>query len=339
MEALVPDVSAVLVDGPWQHRDVSANGTRLHVAEIGDGPLVLLLHGFPQFWWAWRHQLTGIAAAGYRVVAADLRGYGASDKPPRGYDAFTLSGDVAGLVRALGERDAVIVGHDWGGVAGWTTAALFPRLVRGLVVLAMPHPLRVRHEMLARPRGQGLSGRHLITFQLPWRPERQLVADDAAYVGHLLRLWGGPGYPEAEVERRYREAIRIPGVAHSSMEYHRWVFRSLFRPDGARFAAALRRESVTAPTLQLHGRLDRYMLAPTAQGSGRYVSGPYTWKLLDGVGHFLPEEAPDTITDEIVTWLAFQENGIQKIPQRNILDQSVSRSPTSGSPASRSPGC
>ncbi len=159
--------------------------------------------------------------------------------------------------------------------------------------------------MVASPRGQGASARHLIAFQLPWRPERQLVADDAADVGRLLRLWGGPGYPAAEVEHRYREAIRIPGVAHSSLEYHRWAFRSLFRPDGARFAAALRRRPVTAPTLQLHGRLDRCMLASTAQGSGRYVSGPYTWKLLDGVGHFLPEEAPDIITKEIVSWLAF----------------------------------
>ncbi|KLL12259.1 MULTISPECIES: alpha/beta fold hydrolase [Protofrankia] len=302
MEAAVPEPGVVLVDGPWRHRDVSANGTRLHVAELGEGPLVLLLHGFPQFWWGWRHQLTGIAAAGYRVVAADLRGYGASDKPPRGYDAFTLSDDVAGLVRALGERDAVIVGHDWGGLAGWTTAALCPRLVRGLVVLSMPHPLRTRHEMLADLRGQGVAGRHLITFQLPWRPERLLVADDAAYVGEVLRAWGGPGYPDAETEARYREAIRIPGVAHSSLEYHRWVFRSLFRPDGARFAAALRR-SVAAPTLQLHGRLDRFMLPSTAQGSGRYVSGRYEWKLLDGVGHFLPEEAPDVVTNEILSWL------------------------------------
>src|SRR6201999_3425042 len=130
-----PDSSVVLVDGPWTHRVVSANGIGLHVAEAGTGPLVLLLHGFPEFWWTWRHQLVGLAGAGYRAVAIDLRGYGESDKPPRGYDLWTLAGDVAGLIRALGERRAVVVGHDWGGLIGWTLAALHPRLVRSLVVL------------------------------------------------------------------------------------------------------------------------------------------------------------------------------------------------------------
>ena len=112
----------MLVDGPWTHREVSAGGTRFHVAESGSGPLVLLLHGFPEFWWSWRHQLPALAAAGFRAVAPDLRGYGASDKPPRGYDVPTLAADVAGLVRALGEREAVVVGHDWGGLLAWASA-------------------------------------------------------------------------------------------------------------------------------------------------------------------------------------------------------------------------
>jgi pimeloyl-ACP methyl ester carboxylesterase len=302
-DPLAPEPTTVLIDGPWRHRDVSANGTRMHIAELGDGPLVLLLHGFPQFWWAWRHQLTALAAAGYHVVAPDLRGYGASDKPPRGYDAFTLSEDVAGLVRALGERDAFVVGHDWGGLLAWTTAALRPGVVRGCVVVSMPHPLRTRHAVLADPRGQGAASGYLFAFQAPWRPERRLVADDAALVGDLLARWGGPGYPDAAAERRYRDAMRIPGVAHSALEYHRWVFRSLFRPDGARYSRELRR-SITAPTLQLHGSRDRCLLPSTAQGSGRYVSGPYSWRLLDGVGHFPHEESPDEVSAEIIAWLA-----------------------------------
>src|SRR5664280_222189 len=118
----VPAETAVLVAGPWQHRQVSANGARFHVAEAGSGPLILLLHGFPEFWWSWRHQLLDLPPAGFRVVAPDLRGYGASDKPPRGYDAYTLSADVAGLVRALGEREAVVVGSDWGGMLAWAVA-------------------------------------------------------------------------------------------------------------------------------------------------------------------------------------------------------------------------
>ncbi|MBC7680648.1 MAG: alpha/beta fold hydrolase, partial [Pseudorhodobacter sp.] len=113
-DPVTAEESSVLVEGPWTHRDVTASGLRFHVAEHGpaDGPLVLLLHGFPEFWWSWRHQLVALGDAGFHAVAPDLRGYGATDKPPRGYDAYTLSADIAALVRALGADDAVLVGHD-----------------------------------------------------------------------------------------------------------------------------------------------------------------------------------------------------------------------------------
>src|ERR1700750_1306908 len=117
-----PDSSVVLVDGPWTHRVVPATGIALDVAEAGTGPLVLLLHGFPQFWWAWHRQLVDLADAGYRAVAVDLRGYGASDKPPRGYDAPNLAADMAALVSALGEANALVVGSDLGGLLAWTMA-------------------------------------------------------------------------------------------------------------------------------------------------------------------------------------------------------------------------
>src|SRR6201986_3044568 len=105
--------AAVQIGGPWTHRAISANGTRFHIAEAGDGPLVLMLHGFPQFWWTWRSQLVSLADAGYRAVAADLRGYGGSDKPPRGYDLVTAASDAAGPIRALGAAHAIVGGHDW----------------------------------------------------------------------------------------------------------------------------------------------------------------------------------------------------------------------------------
>src|ERR1700744_5850469 len=114
----------IQIAGPWAHRSITANGTRFHVASMGEEPLVLLLHGFPQFWWTWRQQLVDLADAGFRAVAIDLRGFGASDQTPRGYDAPNLATDVAALVAALGERDAMIVGNDLGGLLGWTVAAL-----------------------------------------------------------------------------------------------------------------------------------------------------------------------------------------------------------------------
>ena len=118
---------------------------------MGEGPLVLLLHGFPEFWWTWRHQLVALAEAGYRAVAVDLRGYGGSDKPPRGYDLITAAADAAGLISALGEANAIVVGHDWGGLAAWTLAAYFPKSVRRLAVVSMAHPLRMRAAVLSSP--------------------------------------------------------------------------------------------------------------------------------------------------------------------------------------------
>jgi pimeloyl-ACP methyl ester carboxylesterase len=282
--------SAVLVDGPWTHREVTANGARFHLAECGpaDGPLVLLLHGFPEFWWSWRHQLVALGEAGFRAVAPDLRGYGASDKPPRGYDAYTLSSDVAGMVRALGARDAMLVGHDWGGVLAWTVATLHPRVVRSLGVLAMPHPLRLREAVL-RDSAQLRASSYIGYFQLPKLPEARLTRDNGAFVGHLLRRWGGPGFPDPETEARCREAMQIPGAAHCSLEWYRWAIRSLTRPSGLRFMRLLDR-GVAVPTLQLHGELDSCLLPSTAHGSGAWVQAPYELRVLQGLGHFPHQE-------------------------------------------------
>ncbi|RCV53650.1 alpha/beta fold hydrolase [Marinitenerispora sediminis] len=298
------DESAVMVDGPWTHRTVSAAGTRFHLVEAGDGPLVLLLHGFPQFWWSWHRQLTPLAEAGYRAVAVDLRGYGASDKPPRGYDLVTLAADAAGLVRALGEAEAVVVGHSTGAMLGWTMGRYFPKMVRRLAVLSMPHPLRLRAGMLSL--GQGWSSRHFFGYQLPMLPERRLLADDAALVGRMLRGWSRPGWPDAATERRFRDAFQIPGVAHCSLEYYRWLFRSQVRPDGQRYMARMRRPA-TVPTLQMHGSADPVLLPMTARGSGRYVEAPYRWRLIEGAGHFPHLERPERVNALLTGWLGDTE--------------------------------
>jgi pimeloyl-ACP methyl ester carboxylesterase len=298
-----PDATSVLLPGPWTHRSISANGVGLHLAEAGTGPLILLLHGFPQFWWTWRTQLTALADAGFHVVAPDLRGYGASDKPPRGYDLPTLSADIAALVRALGEQDAVVVGHDWGGLLGWTTAALHPRSVRRLVVLSMAHPRRLRAGMTdARQRR---ASAYTLRFQVPRLPERMLTRADDDPVADLMQRWAGPEWARtkdfAEAVDRYRSASRIPQAAYGAMEYHRWAARSQLRPDGLRYARRMA-APITAPTLQLHGQLDTCVLPSTARGSGRYVAGAYEWRELPGIGHFPQEEAPDTVSAAIAQW-------------------------------------
>jgi len=302
-----PDPSTVRLPGPWVHSAVSANGIRLHVAECGQGPLVVLLHGFPEFWWSWRHQLTGLAGRGYRAVAVDLRGYGDSDKPPRGYDLWTLAGDVAGLIRVLGEPRAHVVGHGWGGLVGWTLTALHPRLVQSLAVLGAPHPLAVRRAVVRDVRGQGRATTgYAAGFQLPWWPERSLRGDDGARVGHIMRSWAGGEWAASaeftDAVSRYRAAIRVPGVAHCAMEYHRWAFRSQFRAEGPRFAAAVARPPAV-PVLQIHGADDPCALVRTAASSRRWAGAAYRLEVVPGTGHFPHEEQPGTTTALLTEFL------------------------------------
>ena len=288
------------VPGPWEHRYIAANGARFHVASMGDGPLIVLLHGFPEFWWAWRYQLPELAAAGWRTVAMDLRGYGGSDKTPRGYDPATLTADVSGVVRSLGEQQAVLIGHGWGGYVAWATATLRPAHVAALAVLSMPHPLELRHHLLSGRRQAG----HLLGVQTPALPERRLVANDAAYVETLLRRWVGPesDFPDGEAAARYRAAMRLWPAPHCALEYHRWAVRSMARADGRRFAIRMA-EPIAVPVMQVHGGADRTVVARAAAHSHRHVTGPHRFVRFDGVGHFPHEEVPDRVTDEVLDWL------------------------------------
>ena len=306
------DSSEVLVTGPWRHRFVAANGARFHVVEAlpgADGPLVLLLHGFPQFWWSWRDQLPALAAAGYRAVALDLRGYGGSDKPPRGYDTPTLAADVAGVVRALGAGGAVIAGQDWGGWLAWSMPSLQPRVTRAVAALSAAHPLAARAALGDARQRRAWSD--VLAFQLPGRPERRLT--HGTDVERLLRAWAGPqtAFPDEESVARYRRAMRIPFVAHSSMEYYRWWWRSLGRRDGRRFARGVA-GAVDVPVLHLAGGLDPFLLGTTASASHAWACGPLRFEQLPRAGHFLTEQAAPAVTDLLLDWLAGLE---QRDPQ------------------------
>lgn len=170
------------------HRFVETNGIRMHVAERGAGPLVVLLHGFPESWYSWRHQLAALADAGYRAVAPDQRGYGQTDRPddPRQYTQLHLVGDVVGLLDALGEERAVVVGHDWGAPVAWHTALFRPDRVRGVVGLSVPYTPRGPVSSLAAARAVLGDGFYMAYFQQPGGADAELGRDPRASLRRLL---------------------------------------------------------------------------------------------------------------------------------------------------------
>lgn len=299
----VPPTDAVIrAQGPWEHREIAANTARFHIVEAGEGPLVLLLHGFPTFWWTWRNQIPPFAGAGYRVVAMDLRGYGGSDHTPHGYDPMTLAADVVGVIKALGETRAIIVGQGWGGLLAWATAAMYPEHVAGIIPVAMPHPTRLRRAIL-KDTMQRKAFSYVYAFQLPFYPEYRLTKNNAEKIGEILRQWSGSAWPDLETENVFRAAMLGHASVHCALEYHRWALRSLLRSDGRRFRS-LMRQTIHAPVLQIHGANDGSITPRSAQYSEEHVSGPYSMTVMPGVGHFPHEEDPAAFIDECLDWIA-----------------------------------
>ncbi|MGH3637278.1 alpha/beta fold hydrolase [Mycobacterium sp.] len=313
-----PDPSVTRIDGPWRHRDVHANGIRFHVVEAAptdrsDGrstataptarPLVIMLHGFGSFWWSWRHQLR--ALTGVRAVAVDLRGYGGSDKPPRGYDGWTLAGDTAGLIRALGHSSATLVGHADGGLVCWATSVLHSRLVRAIAVVSSPHPAALRASALThRDQARALLP-SLLRYQVPIWPERMLTRHNAYEIERLVRSRAGAKWQAcedfSETIGHLRQAIQIPSAAHCALEYQRWAVRSQLRDEGRRFMKSMSR-STEVPLLHIRGDADPYVLADPVEHTRRYAPhGQYA--TVSGAGHFSHEESPTEVNSRLMRFL------------------------------------
>ncbi|MTD17058.1 alpha/beta fold hydrolase [Nakamurella sp. YIM 132087] len=291
------------VDETLRHRTVSANGIRFHVVESGTGPLVLLLHGFGQYWLNWRHQLPALAAAGFRAVAVDLRGSGGSDKPPRGYDAFTLSADIAGLVRALGERKATLIGQGYGGVLAFDTAIIHPTVVEKVVAIAAPSPMRTAkvHRVRTDPY------RRLLHFAaMPFVPDRRLARADGSMLERIVRSQAGAAWKASadfrETIAAMRRAIVVPGAAKGAIEKLRWVARSPWRADGLRHREALE-QPVQAPVLHIAGDADRFTPTAALADAAGHCAGGYRREVVPGVGHYPAEEAPEVVNALIVDFL------------------------------------
>ena len=281
----------------WQHREAKVNGVRLHYVEAGSGPLVLLLHGFPEFWYSWRHQIPALAAAGFHVLALDLRGYNLSDKP-RGVSAYridTLLGDVLGLIDHVSAERAAIAGHDWGGVIAWHLAMHHPQKVEKLIILNAPHPAAYRRELQSWT--QLLKSWYIFFFQLPGLPEQLLSAGDFAWLERLLRHQ--PVHPQAfgsEDVRRYKQALAQPGALTAALNYYRAFLR--YRAKGTVHEDV----SINVPVLLLWGERDSYLSLRLTEGLSAWVPNLRVIRFPD-VSHWIQNDAPERVTRLMVDFL------------------------------------
>lgn len=282
------------------HHFADLPGLRMHWVEKGTGPLVVLLHGFPETWWSWRHQLDAVAAAGFRVIAPDQRGYGESGKEGP-YDLDTLAGDVHHLVESLGaERRVKIVGHDWGGAVAWHLGAKHPEFVERLVVLNCPHPAVMRRALLTRPSLKQLGKSwYMFFFQLPLLPELLLTRNDAA---ELMRTFKGMAVDRSRVTeedvRPFRDAVQRPGAATAMIGWYRAIVREGLRGASPSYPPIL------CPTTLIWGKGDKALdFDVVVPGTERYAP---RLKIvpIEQAGHFVQSERPDEVNAALLRALS-----------------------------------
>jgi pimeloyl-ACP methyl ester carboxylesterase len=292
----------------YEERFIDTNGIRLHVilAWPETGKPIVLLHGFPEFWYGWRHQIEPLAAAGYRVIVPDQRGYNLSEKP-RGvkhYHVDLLSKDVVGLLDGLGCEHADVVGHDWGGVIAWQLATDYPERLRNLVVLNAPHldslSRAYRHDPV-----QLIRSWYIVLFQLPW------FAEHIFYYPFANQGWrtAHPGTFTAEDRARYRAAWAQPGAVHATIDWYRAAFRALMRETVGAVARPKRLQARSKPapirvrTLVLWGEKD-WALSPWLARDSAARCTQSTLRFFPDASHWLQHDKPQQVTQAILDFLS-----------------------------------
>ena len=289
-------LTSVVADGGTELREgyAEVGDVRLHYVEAGDGPLIVLLHGFPEFWYGWRLQIAPLAAAGFRVVAPDTRGYNLSSKPDgiAAYSADKLAEDIRGLIRERGAESAFVVGHDWGGTIAWVLAMNHPEVVDRLAILDAAHPRRF-NKGLRNPR-QAARTWYLFYFQLPGLPEHHLRAGNWKFLKHFLRD-ARPPYTQEELDR-YVEAWSLPGAATAMINYYR---------GATRYSPQIR--TVTAPTLVIWGQRDRYLGPDLAEPERDDVPNLDRVERLPEASHWVHHDEAERVTQLLVDFFAPEE--------------------------------
>lgn len=278
---------------------IKVGDIRLAIMSDGDGDPVLLLHGFPELAYSWRHQLPALAAAGYRAIAPDLRGYGASDRPTgvAAYAVPALVGDVVGLIDALGYKRVHLVGHDWGGGLAWATAALHPDRVRSLVIANAPHPV-ASAEARRDDAAQRAKSWYMLLFQFVGVAESWLSNDDFRNLREMVFENAAPGTFTPEDVRVYLDAFARDGALTAALNYYRANM-----PAAAWLRPPPQLPEITTPTMIIWGEADAYLGLGLLDRSVTKVAGPVRVERLGGVSHWVQQDAPDAVNALLIDWL------------------------------------
>ncbi len=280
------------------HEFVEVNGIKLHIAKAGSGKkLVVLLHGWPEFWYTWRYQIP-ILAKEYTVVAPDLRGFNLSDKP-RGienYASHVVAQDIAELISKLGFKRAFIVGHDWGGAIAWAFAALYPELTEKLVVMNCPHPYEMVKSFKSNP-SQLLKSWYMFMHQLPLLPELLYSATLPLFFKQFVRGW--MYHPENFTDEDLKEfvkAFRQEGALTGSINYYRTILR--VKPKKAIF-----KNKIQSPTLLIWGEGDKALGKELTVNTNQYVHSDYQVKYIPKCSHWVQNDCPVEVNEYLVEFL------------------------------------
>ncbi len=282
----------------WKHHFIEANAVRLHYVEQGQGDLVVLLHGFPEFWYSWRHQIP-VLARHFRVVVPDLRGYNDSDKPATGYDLATLTRDIQCLIQNLGYRTAHVIGHDVGGLIAWNLAQEFPKCVDRLGILNAPHPQRFVRNLMGNV-DQMRRSWYMLAFQVPLLPEWLIQNNLGEFVRNAFREQAvRKGAFTRENAKLYEAALAKPGAIAAALNYYRQMLTPGAWWQQLSQAPAL----IQSPTLVLWGQEDRLLSQQLLQDLEKLVAAPFSLRLVPECGHWIQQEAPQTVNRELLHFL------------------------------------
>jgi pimeloyl-ACP methyl ester carboxylesterase len=312
------------------HRFIETNGIRMHIAEQGTGPLVLLLHGFPELWYSWRHQLAALADAGYHAVAPDLRGYGQTDQPAASecYTQLHLVGDVIGLIDALSEETAVVAGHDWGALLTWNTALLRPGRVRAAIALDIPYSPRARSSLLAAARSTLGDGFYINYFQKPGVAEAEFERDTRVTLRKLLYAASGDApqgrqlalvIPEGQgmLDHAIDPEVLPAWLTEADITYYTTAFERTGFTGGLNWyrmidkswelMAAWHEAHVVPPALFIAGDRGPGANLPNRQQRlatmQQFVPNLKATMLLPGAGHWIQEERSIMVSEAMIEFL------------------------------------